>query len=228
MEKLLNKKTAFHIHTKYSIDSNLNPEDIVDFLIMNKYDQVVITDHDSIEGAIVAKEYSQSRYGDKFHVIIGEEISTDIGHIIGFPLQNLITQNNYEECFSKIKEQNGFICLPHPYKQHDMFDIHIPSVVDSIDFVETFNSRVTQDQNRYASKYADYFKINKIIGSDAHIHEELNNTSFSFTTPGFKIRITKNGYSNIKNIRTSQYVKYRKLKHYPRMLKYFILGRISR
>lgn len=228
MERLLNKKTAFHVHTKYSYDSILSPENVIDYLVYIGYGQVIITDHDNIDGALFANEYANRKYSDRFQVIIGEEISTNIGDIIGFPLQEQIKANNYKDCFRKIKEQNAYICLPHPYKQHDLFEIHIPSFIDCIDFVETFNSRLTPALNSYAEKYADYFNKKKIFGSDAHLANELNNAGFLFTSSNFDIEIIKNKYSNNKNIRRSQSIKYLKKKQYLKTIKYFILEKLNK
>ena len=227
MVELMNKKTAFHVHTNFSYDSNLKPEDLVDFLIKNDFKQVIITDHDEIEGALVARNYAESKYGDEFKVIIGEEVSTNIGDIIGFPLTKKIIAKDAKDCFRQIKEQGGFICLPHPYKAHDLFQIHQKWVIDELDFVEIFNARLNPKLNSYASNYAQFYKKMQIIGSDAHLISELNNTSFKFKSNVTHLTIIHESYASIKEIRKSKAIKFYSSKNYFKWLKYFILQKIN-
>ena len=108
------KNLVFHVHTKYSYDSRLEPQYIVDFLVKANIHQVIITDHNEILGALEAKEYAEKKYPDKLEVIIGEEIKTDIGDIIGFPLYEKIIPGNHNTVIKEIQTQNAFVCLPHP------------------------------------------------------------------------------------------------------------------
>tara|TARA_Y100001958_G_C21244981_1_gene574416 strand:- start:981 stop:1667 length:687 start_codon:yes stop_codon:yes gene_type:complete len=227
MVELLNKKTAFHVHTNFSYDSNLKPEDLVDFLIKNDFEQVIITDHDEIEGALEARNYAESKYGNEFKVIIGEEVSTNIGDVIGFPLTKKIIAKDVKDCFRQIKEQGGFICLPHPYKGHDLFQIHQKWVIDELDFVEIFNARLNPKLNSYAFNYAKFYKKMQIIGSDAHLISELNNTSFRFKTNFNHLNAVHESYASIKDIRKSQFIKYNSRNDYLKCLKYFILQKIN-
>lgn len=63
-------KYNLHIHSKYSSDGILNPEKIV---------RIAITDHNTIKGGLEAKKYEN----EDFKVIVGSEISTDRGEMIG-------------------------------------------------------------------------------------------------------------------------------------------------
>lgn len=228
MEKLLNKKTAFHVHTNFSDDSNLKPEDLVDFLVKKNFEQVIITDHNEIQGALIAKNYCESKYGDDFTVIIGEEVSTDIGDIIGFPLTKKIIPTDAKDCFKQIKSQGGFVCLPHPYKEHDLFEIHQKWFIDNLDFVEVFNSRLNSNLNKYANNYARSYKKMQIIGSDAHLLNELNNTSFKFKIGIDELIVLHKSYSETKDIRKSQFIKYYSKKEYLKCFKYFLLQIINK
>ncbi len=228
MEELLNKKTAFHAHTMYSYDSQLRPDKIVDYLVSQGYGQVVITDHNIIDGAIFAKEYANRKYPNRFEVIIGEEVSTDIGHIIAFPLQKKIIAYSHMACFSEIKGQGAYSCLPHPYKEHDLFTIHTSKFLDCIDFVEIFNSRSTPAFNGFAGRYAAYFDKKGIIGSDAHHVSELNNASFMFLNSSLHLKILNNEYAELRHIRKSQKIKYLRRGAYRKAFKYFLLEMLNR
>jgi predicted metal-dependent phosphoesterase TrpH len=177
---IFNKKIVFHIHTKYSFDSELEPALIVDTLFKENISIAIITDHNSIRGAIEAKSYAEKKYGDKFNVIVGEEVKTDIGDIIGFPLKEEIQLVDHLEVISNIKRQGGYVCLPHPYKSHNLLRIHDHDFIEFMDFIEIFNGRTSEKLNTYAYELAVKFKKKVIIGSDIHVKKELLNTYFKF------------------------------------------------
>lgn len=75
----------YHIHTFYS-DGDLSPEQIVDRYLARGYEQIAITDHDELEGSMVAFAYS---YGKGITVLPGIELSTrdhhdNTVHILGY------------------------------------------------------------------------------------------------------------------------------------------------
>jgi len=53
-------------------------------------------------------------------VIVGSEISTERGEIIGLFLKEEIKPGNVQEVISEIKEQNGIIVIPHPFDAQDI------------------------------------------------------------------------------------------------------------
>src|SRR5512135_1454739 len=69
-------RTEFHCHTMYSKDSLTPPRRLVETCRRKQIDRVVVTDHDTITGALKAKEIDPER------VIIGEEIMTTRGEIL--------------------------------------------------------------------------------------------------------------------------------------------------
>ncbi len=70
-----------HMHTNYS-DGTGSVEDVLEHVAQaTPLDVIAITDHDTIEGALRARELAARRdYG--FEVIVGEEISTREGHCL--------------------------------------------------------------------------------------------------------------------------------------------------
>jgi predicted metal-dependent phosphoesterase TrpH len=158
----------------------VEPALIVDTLFKQNISIAIITDHNSIEGAVEAKAYAEKKYGDKFTVIVGEEVLTDIGDIIGFPLKDEIQLVDHRAVISNIKNQGGYVCLPHPYKSHNLLRIHDPDFIESLDFIEIFNSRTAEKLNDYAKEMAEKFNKKVIVGSDSHVLSELLNTQFIF------------------------------------------------
>lgn len=221
-----NKKIAFHIHTKYSSDCVSEPSEIVDTLFSLGIDTAIITDHNTIKGAIEANEYAKKKYGDKFNVIIGEEVLSDIGDIIGFPILQEIPRGNYNDVITEMKRQKALLCLPHPYKSHDLFLIHQEDFINHFDFVETYNSRINDKLNNYAIKLAEKFNKISIIGTDAHTIEDLRNCFIRYDD-NMKIIDSLAKSTPIKNIRISQLINAKKKNSRIDILKYWLLSLIK-
>lgn len=219
---LLNKKINFHIHTKYSVDSLLEPAFIVDYLFLHGYNVAIITDHNTIKGALDASKYAIEKYGERFNVIIGEEVSTDIGDIIGFPIVNEVESGDYQTVIKKLKDQGAQICLPHPYKSHNLFKIHDEHFLKEVDFIEIFNSRVDDKLNSYALELADKFGKIKIVGNDAHVKGDLLNCAITYNGSFNDITITKRNTEK-RNIRKSQIINAIKKRKIIEILKYTML-----
>ncbi len=185
-------KAIFHVHTKYSYDSLLSPKKIVDFCNKQNIDYIFITDHETISGALEGIKYIEKN-NIPINIIIGIEIRTNIGDIIGIFIKEEIKSKNYFKVIQEIKSQGGIVILPHPYIDHDLFQIHF---LKDIDFIEIFNSRTTNNQDEYAMKLCKYLGTLGIYGSDAHTKSELLNCIISFDTiENFK----KGKFLNIKN-----------------------------
>ncbi len=226
--KFADKKIGFHIHTCHSFDSLLRPEKIIDYCVEKGYEMVIITDHNEIEGAKTAKEYASKHYPGRIEVVIGEEIFTDIGDIVAFPLTHKIEKGNYEFVFEKIKEQNAFICLVHPYSEHDLLRIHNDEIISKVDFVEVFNSRlINKKLNAYAEEYANKYGKMKIVGIDAHLKKELKNASFIWDEKYQIINDTRL-LTKIRNIRLSSIIRDFRRKNYkriPYLIILYLLGK---
>ena len=79
-------KADLHIHSNCS-DGKPSIEEILEYVEhKTDLDVIAITDHDTIDGALLAQELMK-RKKYRFEVIIGEEISTKRGHIIGLFLK---------------------------------------------------------------------------------------------------------------------------------------------
>lgn len=228
MINLNNKIIAFHIHTRYSFDSIQSPESVVDYYIKQGYEIIVITDHNEIEGACIANEYAYKKYNGKIEVVVGEEIYTDIGDIIGFPLTMRIEKGNIETVIEEIRRQNGYVCIPHPYSEHDLIRIHNEEIISKIDFVEVINCRLLNNKlNDYAGAYAGKYKIRGVIGIDAHLKRELGNGSFIWDND-FNIREKRIRITSKRIIRLSAIIKAFKRKQLvriPALILLYILGK---
>lgn len=108
------KLADLHIHTNKS-DGLLNPRQVVDLALETKrLNAIAITDHDTIRSAIEAKEYN-NKLANNLSVIVGSEITTAEGHILGLFLERDIPKNtSLELTILEIHKQGGLAVIPHP------------------------------------------------------------------------------------------------------------------
>jgi hypothetical protein len=202
----------FHIHSKYSFDSIMSPKRIVRIAQDNGLDCIAITDHDSIKGGLEAKKYENRN----IKVLIGEEIYTDHGDLIGINLKEEICEKNFFKAVEEIKRQGGISILPHPYKEHK----DVENIVQHVDIIEAYNSRTSQELNEKAKNLAE--KLNKpyICGSDAHFYREIGNVMNSGSLDDFTFEYLSCEQINNHLIYLSQLI--RAIKR--RVLKVFLLN----
>ena len=169
-------RTEFHCHTIFSKDSLTRPANLVAACKRKGIDRVVVTDHNTIAGALRAKEIEPER------VIIGEEIMTDQGELLAAYVREEIPPGlPPREAIVRLREQGAFISVSHPFDRmrgghwtRDQLD-EIKSLVDAI---EVFNARcINPDFNRLAAGYSQENNLPGTVGSDAHTAYELGKAS---------------------------------------------------
>jgi len=166
-------KYDFHTHSKYSSDGVIEPKKLVKTAIRKNLSGIAVTDHNTIQGGLKAKEFET----ENFEVVVGSEIITERGEVIGLFLSEEISSKIYLDVITEIKEQNGVVVLPHPFD-----DIRgngtYPNCQDAklVDYIEVFNSRCLREKfNAEALSYARKNHMKKIAGSDAHFPHEIGN-----------------------------------------------------
>lgn len=174
-------RVDFHIHTIYSPDSLTTPEKLIETCHRKKIDRVVITDHNTIEGALRAKEI------DPDLVIIGEEILTTEGELLAAYVKEEIPKGlSPQETLDRLKEQNAFISVSHPFdflrgghwRQEALIEI-----LPQVDAIEIFNARCAWPGfNWQAQKLAKEYQIRGTQGSDAHGAYEVGRGSLLLPT----------------------------------------------
>jgi hypothetical protein len=106
-----------HIHTNYS-DATSSVEDVLAFAEeQTALDVVAITDHDTIEGALRARDLAaKGRY--RFQVIVGEEISTREGHMLALFLHTRVPPDlSIERSIELVHAQGGLAIVAHPFNR---------------------------------------------------------------------------------------------------------------
>jgi len=160
-------KADFHIHTEYSMDCSTPLEEIISRCLETGINCVTIADHDSIEGATRLQSLAP------FPVIVAEEILTPQGEIMGMFLKEHIPSGvSVEQAVSRIKAQDGLVCLPHPFDTFrglKMEDKELHELAEQVDVVELFNARSTLLRcYTKARAFAAKYDIPGTAGSDAH------------------------------------------------------------
>jgi anti-anti-sigma factor len=111
-------RADLHIHTSYS-DGLPEPEATVNYAAARTQLQVIaITDHNTLDGAWQAHDYCR-RHRDTFghlEVIIGEEVSSHEGHILGLFLRERVPPGlSAEDTIRAIHERGGIAIAAHPF-----------------------------------------------------------------------------------------------------------------
>jgi len=167
-------KTVFHVHTDHSDDSNNSAERLIDLASRAGVGCVAVTDHDTITGA---REMA-SKAGPDLRVIVGEEVSTPHGHLVGLFLREPIERGlSVRQAAQAIKHQGGLVVVPHPFNQ--MFGCglrgRINEILDLVDVVEVCNAQNLRSlPNHRAEAFARQFGYPTIVGTDIHHGQTLD------------------------------------------------------
>lgn len=169
-------KIEFHVHTRYSGDSLLRLRRLYRTLRAHGIDWVAITDHNTAEGALAFRR----RYdGHRIRVIVGEEIMTTEGEIIGLFLKETIPSGMTPEAtVAAIEAQGGLVYVPHPYDEKRAETVLRASALarlgDRVHLIERYNGRnVSPAYEAKQASIALCVPALPVVGSDAHSAPEL-------------------------------------------------------
>jgi predicted metal-dependent phosphoesterase TrpH len=157
-------KIDMHVHTKYSSDSKMEPDKIVEICMQKGLDGVAFVNHNVL--------MPHKRYRD-FVAFYGEEILTNAGELIGLNINEEIAPGkSIEETCDAIRKQGGIVIVPHPF---DFFRKAIHTRIKEVRkpfVVETMNGRGIFS-NWQAKIYAKQNNLPVCGGSDSHSYNEL-------------------------------------------------------
>lgn len=186
-----------HTHTTYS-DGRNSPLSMVTASRERGFDFIAITDHNQIQGALEAKEETE-KYGIHTIIIIGEEVTTNWGHLLALNINQLIspTVEPNGTC-TAIHNQGGYAIPAHPllYWNGSVFKSLIES--HQVDAYEAYNSghNYTLAALSATPMVAEYPFV---ADSDAHTAGQLGSSK----TIVFSVNRTINGiFDAILNHRT--------------------------
>jgi predicted metal-dependent phosphoesterase TrpH len=160
-----------HCHSKASCDCVSEFEDIALCCKERHIWVQAITDHNEIWGA--QKLQAMTQNDTELTIIVGEEIYTASGEIIGLYLNECIPAGlSALETVQRIKAQGGLVLLPHPFdrlKRSYLKARARQDIIDFIDIVEVFNAHISRPEyNHAARRWAQTHHKAMSGGSDAH------------------------------------------------------------
>ncbi len=160
-------KVAIHLHTHYSYDSNLSPARLIRAAQRIGVDCLAITDHNEIDGALEAQAQGGVR------VIVGEEISSADGHLLGLFLRERIPPRlSGEETCAAIHAQGGLAVAPHPFciLCENSLQTAAGRLTEHLDVVEVYNAQNPLPwEDARAARFAKRTGLPACVGMDAHL-----------------------------------------------------------
>ena len=172
-------KIDLHTHSIISPDGagSITASDFEYFLREGVLDCIAITDHNETRFA----QMMNKKFGEK--IIIGEEIKTKDGEIIGLFLKKTIPPDlSAKQAIRAIREQDGLVYIPHPFEtiRKGLQRQVLEAIVEDIDIFETFNGRGRfHGKTKESERFAKAYNLVAAASSDAHGYHGIGKT---FTT----------------------------------------------
>ena len=191
-------KVEFHCHTIFSKDSLTRPKDLVDAAHRKGIDRVIVTDHNSIGGALEARQI------DPELVIVGEEVLSTRGEFLAAFVTEAIPQGLEPlEVIRRLRKQGAFISVPHPFDGMRGWELaHLLDIIPLVDAIETFNARCMDQRNNLAAQgFARQHNLASTVGSDAHSLWELGRATLTvaeFADAEGLRRVIRSGVENVR------------------------------
>ncbi|MBI3941427.1 MAG: PHP domain-containing protein [Chloroflexi bacterium] len=178
------------MHSEFSDGMHSIPEILEYVEHETDLDLIAITDHDNIEGALLARDLvAKGKY--RFEIIVGMEISTLGGHLLAYDIERPVRGlQMLSTSIRKVHEQGGWVVAPHPMSWLTRSIgfrglMGITKAVDPLlyfDGIEVINpslaGRVVYDKIVRVNR--DVLHLPEVAGSDAHFLEHIGTARTSF------------------------------------------------
>lgn len=164
-------RVELHSHTRWSKDCIVDFDTIIRVCEQRGIDRIAITDHNTADGALKMQEIAPEL------VIVGEEIMTNRGELLGYFLQETIPAGlSPHETIKRLRDQGAVISVSHPFDRLRKGAWELPDlleIIDQVDAIESFNSRcMFPADNQTARDFAAERDLVVTVGSDAHSRVE--------------------------------------------------------
>jgi hypothetical protein len=172
-----------HIHSKFSGDTNSEPEEIVFHAINKNLYGIAFTEHYSYEISEYAEKLRE-KYEGRIRIFRGVEFSSLDGHclVFGVNTDRLGIKNApVEEVVQVVNEKGGVVIPTHPFRGNNSMGEKIKQV-KGLCALEGYNGYSHHSQNKKAIKVADELHLPYTGGSDAHEPREAGSCYTEFTS----------------------------------------------
>ena len=166
-------RVDMHSHTMFSGDSTTTLDEIVESVIDAGLDVLCVTDHNAIDGAVRLKRILE---GDGVcRVIVGEEVRTHTGEIIGLFLNEKIPFGaNAIDTAQQIRSQGALVYVPHPFDplRRNLTEASLIEItgLGLVDAIEAHNAKTSlKSLNVEAAEFGNEHRLALGAGSDAHV-----------------------------------------------------------
>ncbi|MBI2899346.1 MAG: PHP domain-containing protein [Planctomycetes bacterium] len=162
-----------HCHTRRSFDCSMDPAKVVRVARSRGLDGIAVTDHDEIEGAFEARRAA----GGDLLVIVGEEIDTKGGDIIGLFLREIVREEDPLRAIEAIHAQGGIAVLAHPFAKTLTLEDRVARALDACEGFNARHAKMRSVDNGLgepeAVTFANSYDLSLVAGSDAHFYREI-------------------------------------------------------
>ncbi|MEO1062784.1 MAG: PHP domain-containing protein [Actinomycetota bacterium] len=162
-----------HSHTMWSGDCTTTVDELERAVRESGIDVLCVTDHHAVAGAEAVADRLACR------VVVGEEVRTHAGELIGLFLTERIPQGlPADETARRIRDQGAIVYVPHPFDpmRHCMDEAALLDLVDRglVDAVEVLNAKTSlRSLNERAADLAREAGLPGGAGSDAHVPDAI-------------------------------------------------------
>jgi predicted metal-dependent phosphoesterase TrpH len=180
------------IHTRAS-DGVSDVRTILERAVRAGLHVIAITDHERIDAAVAARSMAEQT-GLPLEVIVGEEISTRSGHLVGLFLRERIRPwQSLRASVAKVHEQGGVAIVAHPLVPYPLCAsaASIRRLLDDADAavhpdaLEAFNPTTARMRwSRRVPAFAEEVGLASVAASDAHRASAVGRAFTTFTGTG--------------------------------------------
>lgn len=165
-----------HLHTVHSGDAVTTPEQMLQGARSAGLDVIAVTDHHVVDAAKRMQELAAD-YGVR--VVVGEEIRTPLGEIIGLFLTERVPYVlPLADAAARVRDQGGVVYVPHAFDpvRSGLGRRGLDQLAEAglLDVIEAYNAKVPDEAvNDLARAAAAEFGVPTGAGSDAHDPEGI-------------------------------------------------------
>jgi predicted metal-dependent phosphoesterase TrpH len=184
-----------HIHTTTSSDSNLSPLELIQEAKRIGLDGVVVTEHDRCWDRFAIRDLAAEH---DFMFLRGMEVSTDLGHILVYGLDEYLPGIlRAEKLREVVDEAGGAMVAAHPFRRiftrdfrngqedapQSMQEAADRLIFELTDGIEVCNGGSIDRENKLAMEVCDYLSQAPTGGSDAHSDLGIGRFATQFDDP---------------------------------------------